>query len=83
MSSLDRRHFLAAAATSIAGSKMSILDLHRRLEAMTATQTDVAPLDGAGTDDIRPFHFSFPDSDLADLRRRVNATKWPEVEQVL
>jgi pimeloyl-ACP methyl ester carboxylesterase len=82
MSNLDRRHFLAAAATTIAGSKMNILDLHRRLEAMTATQTDVAALDGAGTDDIRPFHFSFPDSDLADLRRRVNATKWPEVEQV-
>jgi pimeloyl-ACP methyl ester carboxylesterase len=82
MSNLDRRHFLAAAATTIAGSKMSILDLHRRLNAMTATQTDAAPLAGSGTDEIRPFHFSFPDSDLADLRRRVNATKWPEVEQV-
>jgi pimeloyl-ACP methyl ester carboxylesterase len=86
MSSLDRRHFIAAAATTIAGSKLGILDIHRRLEAMTGSTTstpaDAARLTGAGTDDIRPFTFNFPDSDLADLRRRVNATKWPEVEQV-
>jgi len=31
---------------------------------------------------IRPFQFNFPDAELADLRRRVNATKWPEGEQV-
>ncbi len=31
---------------------------------------------------IRPFHVSFPETDLTDLRRRVKATKWPEREQV-
>jgi pimeloyl-ACP methyl ester carboxylesterase len=31
---------------------------------------------------IRPFHVSFPDADLVDLRRRVAATKWPERETV-
>ena len=31
---------------------------------------------------IRPFHVSFPESDLAELRARVNATKWPERETV-
>ena len=31
---------------------------------------------------IRPFHVSFPEADLTDLRRRVNATKWPERETV-
>jgi pimeloyl-ACP methyl ester carboxylesterase len=31
---------------------------------------------------IRPFHVSFPETELADLRRRVNATKWPERETV-
>jgi pimeloyl-ACP methyl ester carboxylesterase len=37
----------------------------------------------AGDDQtIRPFHVSFPDADLADLRRRVVATKWPERELV-
>jgi pimeloyl-ACP methyl ester carboxylesterase len=31
---------------------------------------------------IRPFHVSVPDADLADLRRRVKATKWPDRETV-
>nr|WP_280822836.1 epoxide hydrolase [Mesorhizobium soli] len=31
---------------------------------------------------IRPFQISFSDEDLADLRRRVQATKWPDREQV-
>jgi pimeloyl-ACP methyl ester carboxylesterase len=31
---------------------------------------------------IRPFHFEASQSDLADLRRRVGATKWPDREQV-
>jgi pimeloyl-ACP methyl ester carboxylesterase len=32
--------------------------------------------------EIRPFQAGFPDADLADLRRRVNATRWPEPETV-
>src|SRR5258705_9645524 len=31
---------------------------------------------------IRPFHVNVPDEDLAELRRRINATKWPEQELV-
>src|SRR5437879_8113365 len=31
---------------------------------------------------IRPLHFEAPQSDLADLRQRIKATKWPEREQV-
>jgi len=31
---------------------------------------------------IRPFQIHFPDSDLVDLRRRVEATRWPERETV-
>jgi pimeloyl-ACP methyl ester carboxylesterase len=33
-------------------------------------------------DVIRPFKVSFPEADLADLRRRVKATKWPDRETV-
>lgn len=36
----------------------------------------------AGTPEIRPFQFSALDSDLADLRRRVELTRWPERETV-
>ena len=31
---------------------------------------------------IRPFSFHAPEAELVDLRRRINATKWPDREQV-
>jgi pimeloyl-ACP methyl ester carboxylesterase len=31
---------------------------------------------------IRPFRVNFPEADLADLRKRINATRWPERETV-
>ena len=31
---------------------------------------------------IRPFRVSFPDAELADMRRRINATRWPDRETV-
>src|SRR3984957_10950108 len=31
---------------------------------------------------IRPFQVDFPEEELTDLRRRVNATRWPERETV-
>jgi pimeloyl-ACP methyl ester carboxylesterase len=32
--------------------------------------------------EIRPFQVAFPDAELADLRQRVNATRWPDRETV-
>ena len=32
--------------------------------------------------DVRPFRIAVPDDDLADLRRRLAATRWPEAECV-
>jgi hypothetical protein len=31
---------------------------------------------------IRPFQVGFPDEDLVELRRRIDATRWPERETV-
>src|ERR1700736_809495 len=31
---------------------------------------------------IRPFHFSAPEAELTELRRRISATRWPERETV-
>ena len=47
------------------------------------TQTSAAPA-AEQTDKtaIRPFQFNFTDAELADLRRRINATRWPERELV-
>jgi len=38
--------------------------------------------EAVGKDAIRPFHVNFPEAQLADLRKRVNATVWPEKETV-
>src|ERR1035438_5052581 len=49
------------------------------------TQTSLTKLDSEQANDnnaIRPFHVNVPESDLADLRRRIKATKWPERETV-
>jgi len=32
--------------------------------------------------EIRPFHIEFPEADIADLRQRILATRWPEKETV-
>jgi pimeloyl-ACP methyl ester carboxylesterase len=82
MSDLDRRRFIEAAAATVAGSRLGLFALHRRLETMTGTLTDAAPLTGIGRTDIDPFHVSFPDADLAELRRRIRATRWPDRETV-
>ena len=31
---------------------------------------------------LRPFHVNFPEEELTDLRRRINATRWPDRETV-
>src|ERR1700733_11043761 len=36
----------------------------------------------SGNTDVRAFSVGFPESELADLRRRINATRWPERETV-
>src|SRR6185369_6678732 len=43
--------------------------------------TPVAAADETGTA-IRPFNVKVPDGDLAELRRRIVAMKWPEAEPV-
>jgi pimeloyl-ACP methyl ester carboxylesterase len=37
---------------------------------------------GSGSDKIRPFSIDVPEAELTELRRRINATKWPERETV-
>ncbi len=47
---------------------------------MSATEVDQAT--GSEQAAIRPFQMSFPEAELTELRRRVNATRWPERETV-
>jgi pimeloyl-ACP methyl ester carboxylesterase len=45
-------------------------------------QTAQSPRMPADVQSIRPFRVHVPDSDLADLRRRIGATRWPDKETV-
>jgi pimeloyl-ACP methyl ester carboxylesterase len=51
--------------------------------AMTQTQTEGAQttMEG-GPDTIRPFHVHFSDEAIADMKRRIAATRWPDKEIV-
>lgn len=56
--------------------------------ASAATTVSDAPVIGAaaaqpsGDTSIRPFHYHATDEELADLKRRVRATKWPDHETI-
>jgi pimeloyl-ACP methyl ester carboxylesterase len=43
----------------------------------------VAQQTGSDKTAIRPFHVNVPEAELTELRRRINATKWPERETVV
>jgi pimeloyl-ACP methyl ester carboxylesterase len=45
------------------------------------TQTSATP-PAADPNAVRPFRVEVPEADLAELRRRINATRWPERETV-
>ncbi len=38
--------------------------------------------ESTSTSEVRPFRFNVPEAELTELRRRINATKWPERETV-
>ncbi|HUJ82025.1 MAG TPA: epoxide hydrolase N-terminal domain-containing protein, partial [Candidatus Acidoferrales bacterium] len=83
----DRRRFLGAAAMSLAAAPFGMMASGNAQPSSGSSAAGAAPAPaktGAAADDssIRPFHVNFPDADLADLRRRVSATKWPERELV-
>ncbi len=64
----SRRSFLATSATVGLGLVAS--------GALAPAHADL------GGDAVRPFHVSFPDQALADLRQRIGATRWPDREIV-
>ncbi len=53
----------------------------RPLEVWMSASEVAAPTGGDRTA-VRPFRVGFPEAELTDLRRRINATRWPERETV-
>src|ERR1700690_2241552 len=81
-----RRRFLGAAAMSLAAAEFGMMASAKADYGGSSSGGAAATpaKSGAAADDtsIRPFHVSVPDAEVADLRRRVAATKWPERELV-
>jgi len=82
MPRINRRRFCTIAAATVAGGPLSVVGISKRLNAMTDVMPEVAELKEGEQEEIRPFHVSFSDDDLTDLRRRIKATRWPERETV-
>src|SRR5262245_12308227 len=78
----DRRRFRGMAAATGAAGPHGLLALSRGIHRMTGTLTEAARPTGSGSPDIRPFKAKFSDAEVADLRSRVKATKWPDRETV-
>src|ERR1700730_11004633 len=74
----NRRRFLQNAAMAVGAAQLGITGFAEAQSGTGPETTTVGRPDG-----IRPFHINFPDADLADLRRRVLATRWPERETVM
>jgi pimeloyl-ACP methyl ester carboxylesterase len=66
---LDRRQLLSAAAAGIAA-------------VGAASLFPAYPARAVTSDEIRPFRINIPQEVLVDLRRRINATRWPDRETV-
>jgi pimeloyl-ACP methyl ester carboxylesterase len=82
MPGFSRRKFVGAAAATVVAGPPGLLDVSRRLEAVAETLTKAARRTSGAKADVRPFHVSFPNAQLTDLRRRIKATRWPERETV-
>src|SRR5213594_1799471 len=50
-------------------------------DAMTLTSAAGGREQAADKNAIRLFHVNVPEGELTELRRRINATKWPERER--
>ncbi len=76
----SRRDFLAVA--SIAAGAVGLAASAAAKTAQVSPSYGVYAPAGADPASIRPFRISVPESALADLRRRIVATRWPERETV-
>ena len=80
-----RRTFLSAAALGAAATAGAFSLFSEHLSAAGISQSlnqGNSAMATTGPDAIRPFHIDVPEEKLADLRRRILATKWPERETV-
>src|SRR5262249_3146452 len=74
---IDRRRFCATTAAIATAGPLGFLD-----RTFNRNPSMSAPLPRAESPEIRPFRVSIADTDIAEMRRRVKATRWPDRETV-
>jgi pimeloyl-ACP methyl ester carboxylesterase len=74
----SRRRFIGVAAATVAAASLSRLAFGETNQAIT----EVSQSAGGDKTAIRPMHVHAPEWQLVDLKRRINATRWPERETV-
>jgi pimeloyl-ACP methyl ester carboxylesterase len=76
---VGRRLFCGAAAATAVGGALGLQFFSSEgSKAMSA----VTQAKGSESSAIRPFHVNVPEAELTELRKRINATRWPERETV-
>jgi pimeloyl-ACP methyl ester carboxylesterase len=75
-----RRDFLAASAFGAIAALIPSTIAHAAKEA--SMLTDTLPPPTVADSSIRPFHYHASDAELGDLKRRIQATRWPSRELV-
>ena len=83
-SALPTRRSVLAASTAAGAASFLPLLLAAPGGAHSSQQSNPgdSQMGTSKADAIRPFSIQFPDEALVDLRRRIDATKWPDQEQV-
>lgn len=74
---LDRRRFCGTAAATVAAVPLGLAGFAERTNATEASQQTAS-----GRQSIRPYRVNFPGADVAEMRRRIKATRWPDRETV-
>jgi pimeloyl-ACP methyl ester carboxylesterase len=78
-SNLNRRRFCRAAAAVVgAAAPFGFSGLPQRSSATTL----IAQSSGNDSTAIRPFHVTVSETEIVELRRRINATRWPDRQTV-
>ena len=81
-SGVTRRRFLGVAAAGMAAGPLGVLHFDGKPNNITDVNGVALQTNGEKTA-IRPFpRLAIPESDLADLRRRIQSTRWPDRETV-
>ena len=78
-------HSLSAALAAAAALSLAVLSAPTSVQAAAVSPSDNSPIasaPGSGGEQVRPYRVKIAPAAVADLRRRLAATRWPDKETV-